>query len=252
MDVLVITQARTGSTRLPGKVLKTIQGKSLLEIHINRILQAKNISKLVIATTTEKPDDAIVEIAEKTGVDYFRGSVNDVLDRFYQAAKQYEPEWVVRLTSDCPLIDPILIDAVVEKTKSENLDYCSNTLEELFPDGQDIEVFKYSGFVKAWKDAKLKSEREHVTPFIKKNSTYIGGHLFKSDNYSCQSNYNKVRLTVDEPNDFEVIKYLVNKLGFDAGWLDYTQEYLQSGISNLNSNIVRNEGYQKSVKGDKK
>ena len=105
----------------------------------------ENINEFLKKNKVKEGD--IVEIAEKTGLDYFRGSVNDVLDRFYQAAKKYNPEWVVRLTSDCPLIDPLLIDAVIDKTKSEDLDYCSNTLEELFPDGQDIEVFKFNSSV---------------------------------------------------------------------------------------------------------
>ena len=110
MDVLVITQARTASIRLPNKVLKTIKGKSLLEIHLERILKAKKISKLVIATTINKNDRLIVDIATKIGIDFYRGSEDNVLDRFYHAAKQYNPKWVVRLTSDCPLIDASLID----------------------------------------------------------------------------------------------------------------------------------------------
>ncbi len=251
MDVLAITQARTGSTRLPQKVLKQIQGKTLLEIHLNRIKSAKKISKLLVATTVEKQDDAIVNIVKDLGLEYYRGSVNDVLDRFYQAAKKYNPKWIVRLTSDCPLIDSRLIDTVIEKAQKEELDYCSNTLIEVFPDGQDIEVFKFSALEKAWENAELTSEREHVTPFIKKNSTFMGGELFFSDNFPCEKSYNKVRLTVDEPNDFEVIKYLINKIGFNGSWMDYTKEYLNSSISELNMNIERNEGYKKSIKKDK-
>lgn len=252
MDVLAITQARTGSTRLPQKVLKKIQGKTLLEIHLNRVVQANKISKLIVATTTDKQDDAIVNITEKVGLDFYRGSVNDVLDRFYQAAKNYQPKWIVRLTSDCPLIDPELIDAVIEKAQKKDLDYCSNTLIEAFPDGQDIEVFKFSALKIAWENAKMQSEREHVTPYIRKKSTFMGGKFFRSDNFSCKENYNSVRLTVDEPNDFEVIKYLIHKIGFEGTWIDYTKEYLNSSVSRLNSNIVRNEGYQKSIKNDKK
>ena len=251
MDVLTITQARTGSTRLPGKVLKTIKGKSLLEIHVNRILQSKKISKLVIATTIEKGDDEIVRIAKKLGIDYYRGSVNDVLDRFYQAAKQFSPKWIVRLTSDCPLIDPELIDLVIENAIKKDLDYCSNTLIEAYPDGEDIEVFKFAALQKAWKEAELQSEREHVTPFIRTNSSFLGGNLFKSDNFPSKENYNKVRLTVDVPKDFKVIENLIHKLGFDATWEEYTKEYLNSPIASLNSNIQRNVGYIKSINNDK-
>lgn len=252
MDVLVITQARTGSTRLPQKVLKKIQGNTLLEIHLNRILKAKNISKVIVATTTEPQDDKIIEIANNVSLDYYRGSVEDVLDRFYQASLKYKPQWVVRLTSDCPLIDPALIDAVIDRAKKDDLDYCSNTLIEAFPDGQDIEVFKFSALKKAWKEAKLKSEREHVTPYIKNNSSFMHGKFFVSDNFPCEADYNNVRLTVDELNDFKVIEYLINKIGFNGTWKEYTNEYLNSSISKLNNNIVRNEGYYKSINSDGK
>lgn len=248
MDVLAITQARTGSTRLPNKILKTIKGKSLLEIHLERILKSKKISKLVVATTIDKNDRLIVNIATKIGVDFYRGSVEDVLDRFYHTAKQYNPKWVVRLTSDCPLIDASLIDEVIKKAQKENLDYCSNTLIEAYPDGEDIEVFKFHSLEKAWIEAKSHSDREHVTPFIKNNSSCLGGKIFKSNNFPCSNNYNKVRLTVDEPEDFEVIKYLINKLGFDAGWIDYTNEYLKNNyISSLNRDVERNEGLKNDI-----
>lgn len=250
MDVLAITQARMGSTRLPEKIMKTIDGKTLLEIHINRIIKSKEITKLIIATTIEKEDNAIIKLLDNLGVEYYRGSVNDVLDRFYQAAKKHTPQWVVRLTSDCPLIDSVIIDAVIDKAKKEDLDYCSNTLIEAFPDGQDVEVFKFSVLEKAWNEAKLLSEREHVTPFIKKNSSFLGGVIFKSANLNSAENYNKVRLTVDEQNDFKVIEYLINTCGMDNSWMAYTNEYLNSQISALNSTIERNEGYKKSIKSD--
>src|SRR5690242_17368237 len=140
MKVLAITQARTGSTRLPGKVLKEIAGKTLLEIHLERILHSKLIDKLVVATTLEKEDDEIVKVAERANVSHYRGSLENVLDRFYQAAKIYQPEWVVRLTSDCPLIDANLIDQVIVFAMNNDVDYCSNTLVPTFPDGIDIEV----------------------------------------------------------------------------------------------------------------
>lgn len=247
MDILAITQARTGSTRFPNKVLKTIKGKSLLEIHLKRILKSKKISKLVVATTTKEEDKIISEIAYKVGVESFKGSEHDVLDRYYNTAKKYNPKWIVRLTSDCPLIDARLIDQVIKKAQSENLDYCSNTLIEAYPDGQDIEVFKFNSLEIAWSKAKLISDREHVTPYIKNNSSYLQGKIFKSNNFPSNKNYNKVRLTVDEKEDLKVIEFLINKLGIDSGWKDYTNEYLKNNyISSLNKNIKRNEGYRKS------
>lgn len=251
MDVLAITQARTGSTRFPNKVLKTIKGKSLLEIHLKRILKSKKISKLVVATTIKEKDKIISQIASKIGVESFKGSEHDVLDRYYNTAKKYNPKWIVRLTSDCPLIDARLIDQVINKAQSENLDYCSNTLIEAYPDGQDIEVFKFNSLEIAWSKAKSISDREHVTPYIKNNSSYLQGKIFKSNNFPSNKNYNKVRLTVDEQEDFKVIEFLINKLGFDSGWIDYTIEYLKNNyISSLNKNIERNEGYRKSFNID--
>ena len=251
MDVLAITQARTGSTRFPNKVLKTIQGKSLLEIHLKRILKSKKISKLVVSTTIKDQDKIISEIASKIGVESFNGSEYDVLDRFYNTAKKYNPKWIVRLTSDCPVIDARLIDQVIHKAQSENLDYCSNTLIQAYPDGQDIEVFKFNSLEIAWSKAKLISDREHVTPYIKNNSSYLQGKIFKSNNFPSNKNYNKVRLTVDEQEDFKVIEFLINKLGFDAGWIDYTNEYLKNNyISSLNKNIERNEGFRKSIENE--
>lgn len=253
MKVVAITQARSGSTRLPNKVLKQINGKSLLEIHVDRIKQSKLVSDIFIATTTAKNDNQIEELAKKLNVNYYRGSENDVLDRFYQTIKDVKPDLIVRLTSDCPLIDPVLIDEVVQKAIDLKLDYYANVMEESFPDGQDIEVFTFNALEKAWKETYLKSDREHVTPYIRNNSSYKGGTLFTSDNYSINRNYNQVRLTVDEPADFEVIEKIIAKLGLNASWKTYADYYLDnSQIKALNNTIIRNEGYQKSIKQDKR
>ena len=141
MKIIAITQARTGSTRFPNKIMNKIGDETLLSIHINRIKKAKKINSIIIATTNKKNDDVIKQQADKLNVNCFRGDEDDVLDRFYQAAKIHNPDYVVRLTSDCPLIDPILIDEIIKATISSNVDYCSNTLIESYPDGQDIEVF---------------------------------------------------------------------------------------------------------------
>lgn len=252
MKVVVITQARSGSTRLPNKVLMKIGGQSLLEIHVNRIKSAKTIDKVFIATTTKTSDDKIVDLAAKLLVDCYRGSENDVLDRFYQTVKNVQPDFVVRLTSDCPLIDPQLIDEVVGRAIKLNLDYYANIIEERYPDGQDIEVFKFSALEKAWREATLASDREHVTPYIRNNSSYKGGSLFKSDNHGLEDNYNHVRLTVDEPQDLEVIRQIINDLGLMMDWRSYADYYLKNPqIKALNDSIIRNEGYKKSKAQDK-
>jgi len=252
MKVIAVTQARSGSTRLPNKVLLKIEDKTLLQIHIDRIKQAKQVDAIIIATTIEKADDVIASLANSLDVMYHRGSENDVLDRFYQTVKDIQPDYIVRLTSDCPLIDPMLLDEVIAKAKEEDLDYYANVIEEQYPDGQDIEVIKFSALEKAWKEASLKSDREHVTPYIRNNSTYKGGSLFKSNNHDLDDNYNHVRLTFDEPKDLEVIKHIVNDLGLDKDWRTYAEYYLNNPkVKALNDTIVRNEGYQKSVDEDK-
>tara|TARA_B100000809_G_scaffold254895_1_gene292685 strand:+ start:10719 stop:11474 length:756 start_codon:yes stop_codon:yes gene_type:complete len=251
MNVLAITQARSGSTRLPNKVLKTIGNQTLLDIHIRRLLESSKIDQLLIATTVDTQDSRIVEIAEANGLPYYQGSVKNVLDRFYQAAVKYNPEWVVRLTSDCPLIDANLVDLVIEHAIMQNVDYCSNTLRPTFPDGMDIEVFKFSALEKAWDEAELDSEKEHVTPFIHKNSTFNGLDLFTSCSFESEENFSDVRLTVDEPEDFEVIKMTIDQLGLDKDWKEYAKFYIANKeINELNSTSKRNEGYDKSLKED--
>jgi spore coat polysaccharide biosynthesis protein SpsF (cytidylyltransferase family) len=172
------------------------------------------------------------------------------LDRFYQAAKDINPEWVVRVTSDCPLIDPSIIDAVIALAKVNDVDYCSNTLVEHFPDGQDVEVFKFSALQKAWQEAKLKSDREHVTPYIRRNTNFNDGNLFSAVNFPCYANFSAVRMTVDEPNDLELINQLVNTLGINKTWITYTNHILSNKLYNINKDIIRNEGFLKSLNND--
>ena len=247
---LLITQARTGSTRLPGKVLKTINGRTLLEIHIERLQKCKNVSQILVATTTNEVDDVICKISLNSGTLSYKGSENDVLDRFYQAAKDIKPEWIVRVTSDCPLVDPLIIDAVIALAQVNDVDYCSNTLVEHFPDGQDVEVFKFLALQKAWKEAELKSEREHVTPYIRKNVNRNGGSIFSSVSFPCYTNFSHIRMTVDEQSDFDLIKRLINDLGAHESWLTYTRYIIYNNLHKVNEGIVRNEGFLKSLKND--
>ncbi|HNP77304.1 MAG TPA: glycosyltransferase family protein [Cyclobacteriaceae bacterium] len=251
MQIIAVTQARTGSTRLPGKVLKTIGGISLLELHLRRISKSKRITKLVVATTDQPEDQAIVDIAKELGIAYYQGSVNDVLDRFYQSLQRFSADYVVRVTADCPLIDYELVDKVIDFVIDKNLDYGSNTLEPHYPDGQDVEVFKYRALKTAWEESILPSEREHVTPYIWKNSSYKGNSLYISDNFDEGYSFGHLRMTVDEQRDFEVIKQLIEQKGSDGSWLDYAT-YLSdhANITALNEQFGRNEGYQNSINKD--
>jgi spore coat polysaccharide biosynthesis protein SpsF len=246
--VIIVTQARLGSTRFPGKVLERIGKTTLLEFHIQRLKKSKHFSDIIIATTHEEGVEAIEQIALHENIVLYKGSTEDVLDRFYQAVKGEKPDYIVRLTSDCPLIDPILIDEVIELTLEHKLDYASNTLLELFPDGQDIEVFSWKALETAWNEARLPSEREHVTPYIRKHADFNGGVLFKAMNYGSALNYNRIRMTVDESKDLDAIKILVDKLGAEKDWKTYADFIIDNLQLFNNQQIIRNEGYLKSLK----
>lgn len=247
MKTIAITQARVGSTRLPRKVLMKIGEDSLLQIHLRRLKKAKLLDQIVVATTREEESDLICDIAKSENLSFYKGSTEDVLDRFYQAAKLHNPEWVVRVTSDCPLLDATLLDAVVRMAQIGDYDYYSNILVEDFPDGQDIEVFKMSALKMAWQNATSLHEREHVTPYLRNNCDFNGGKLFKAANYPSPADYNNVRMTVDEPEDLEMMRWLIKKLGTDKTWIEYTRFVLENNKRLGNTDIVRNEGYLKSI-----
>jgi len=246
MKNLCIIQARTGSTRLPNKVLKKINGISLLEYEISRIKQSKYIHKIIIATTDSINDDKIEKICKKINIDCFRGSENDVLDRYYQCSLKYpEYENIIRITGDCPLIDPVVIDSVINFFKKNNFDYASNIEKETFPDGMDVEVFKSSILKESARHARLSSEREHVTQYIRKNKK------FKKGNLESKEDFSKFRLTVDEKEDLDVVRFLVKNNSIKNSFKNYISVLEKNPkIMNKNINIKRNQGLIKSIKND--
>lgn len=254
MKVLGITQARYGSTRLPAKILKEVGGRTLLEIHLSRLLQAKTLNKVKIATTDEEGSKYIIDVANKVGVEYFQGSVDDVLSRFYGTAAPEKPDYVVRFTSDCPLVDPKVIDTVVQFALDHpEYDFVATDLKS-FPDGLGTECVKFSVLERAYKEAELKSEREHVMPYIWKNGTAKGGTLFNSYYVQCpDGDYSSYRITLDTPEDFELLKRVIDDNGIGLGWKEYI-DYLakHKEVYDLNSMFECNEGYEKSLKNDSK
>jgi spore coat polysaccharide biosynthesis protein SpsF len=249
MKVVIITQARLSSSRFPKKILaKVDEQDSILSLHLKRLKKAINANEIVVATTFESGIESVLEIAEENGVRFYQGSESDVLDRVYNAAKSVDADVIVRVTSDCPLIDPELIDSAITTYFEKNVDYVSVVLKEQFPDGVDCEVFSFSALKKAWENAKADFEREHVTPYIWQNSTAKRGELFSS--YGVENeygNYSKYRITVDTPADLEVIKELVKKIGKDKSWKVYIDVLIANpNIKDLNMNNSRNEGYFKS------
>ena len=250
-DFTVITQARMKSTRLPDKVMMKVKGKPLLYYHLERVKLARNVTDIIVATSRNDADDEIYDFCEKYGVTCFRGSEDDVLDRFYQTAKEYKLENIIRLTADCPLIDYRIIDDMITEFCSKNIDYLSNTLKPTFPDGMDVCIFTYRVLETAWQQAELPSEREHVIPYIAKNSTYNGKSLFSSDNFEFKIDFSHVRLTVDEKEDFDLIKFLIEHSSIESSWLEYVSillKYPQLLIGTMN--YERNEGFRKSLEED--
>ena len=147
-------------------------------------------------------------------------------------------------------MDPVLVDAIVNFAQNNSYDYVSNGLIEHFPDGQDVEVFKFSALKNAWENATLKSELEHVTPYIRNNADGKGDDIFSAMNYACKDNYSHIRMTVDEQRDFDLIECLIKKLGSEKSWLDYTNYIIQNDLTKINDKIIRNEGFLKSLKND--
>lgn len=250
--IIIIIQARIASTRFPNKVLQKIEGKSILEIQIERLKKCKNKSDIIIATTFEDGVEKIIHIAKKMKVRYHQGDTDNVLDRFYKALKTSPPDFVVRITSDCPLIDNNLVDKIIKFSVNENLDYVSNVMIHNYPDGQDVEVFKYSALKVAWKEAKLKSEKEHVTPYIIKNSNFHNKSKFTSKNYNENFNkeFSKLRMTVDYKSDLDAIKILIKNLGHNLDWASYANFMLDNQTLFKNQKLIRNESYLNQIKNE--
>lgn len=242
LKIALVTQARYGSSRLEGKILKQIQGKSILEIHLLNARKSKLATHFFVATTNEKESELIVNESLKCNWDVARGSTDDVLSRFWNTVKELNPDLVVRVTSDCPFVQPQIIDQAILSTIANDYDYLSTSLD--FPDGLDVEVFSGSLLKQAVNEAKLSSEREHVTPWIRKNAKKIGSISPDTMEYS------NVRLTVDQVEDLECVQYLNEIFGAEESWIKYA-EYVKANPSIFkNQVIIRNEGYINSLKND--
>lgn len=208
MKVVAIIQARMGSTRLPGKVLKKVMDTTLLEYQLERVRRSALIGQIIVATTVREDDNAIVRLCEELGVNVYRGSENDVLSRYYEAAVHNKADVIVRLTSDCPLIDPEVIDGVIQLyLESVGADYASNALIRTFPRGLDTEVFSFQTLEEAYLKAKLPSEREHVTSYI-----HSQPERFKLINFSNDQDVSCHRWTVDTKEDYALIQQILQTL----------------------------------------
>ena len=237
-----------GSSRFPGKVMKKINNKNpMLRYVVNQVKKSKKINKLIIATTVLNEDNEIEKYLNSKKILCFRGNSYDVLDRYYNCAKKFNIDIVVRITGDCPLIEPEIIDKVISKYLSGKFDYVSNNNPRTFPYGMDLEIFSFKTLENAFLNAKLPSEREHVTPFI-----YNHPKKFKIGKIKNLKDYSNIRLTVDRELDFVLIEKIIIKIKKNPILLkDIIDLYnKEPEIFKINQDYVTDEGYLKSLKED--
>ena len=249
--IAAIIQARIGSTRLPGKVLSDIEGKPLIWHIIERLKKAKKINKIILATTERKEDKKLISIAKGSAIDFYAGNEKDVLDRFYQAAKENRVNVIVRITSDDPFKDPKIIDKFLGYFLKNKPDYLSNTIKPTYPEGLDIEIFTLKTAEKAWREAKKISEREHVTPYIWKNP-----QKFKIKNLTYKKDFSNLRWRIDYPEDLEFAREIYKRI-YSKKKIFLMGDILkllgkEPALEKINQGIKRNAGYLKSLREDKK
>lgn len=250
MNIVALLQARCSSSRLPNKVLADILGQPMLARQIERVRRATSLDQLVVVTSTAAEDDAIESLCAAIGVACFRGSLDDVLDRFYQAARAYQASDIVRLTGDCPLADPVVIDRVVREHIEQGADFTSNALEPTFPDGLDVEVMRFSALEWAWREARMTSEREHVTPGI-----YQHPERFSLWPVVQAENQTHMRWVVDNPEDLSFVRTVYQRL-YPGNPVFSSEDILallqrEPELAALNAHIPRNQGWLKSLAEDR-
>ncbi len=249
MNIVAIIQARCNSTRLRNKVLADIDGKPLIERIVRRIKQVEIIDRVVVATTTSASDDYLVEWCKHKGIDCFRGSESNVLERYYECAKFYNANIVVRITADDPFKDPVIINHAINLLIENNYDYVSNTIKPTFPEGIDVEVYRFKSLEAAFKNATLNSEKEHVTPYIWKND-----NKFSLFNFVYKEDLSDLRWTIDYIEDLEFARAVYRKMRnkkehfLMEDILCLLGEYPE--LSNIQKSVVRNEGYIESINED--
>jgi glutamate-1-semialdehyde 2,1-aminomutase len=239
MKFVAIVQARMGSTRLPDKVMKRICGVPMIELLLARLAKSQRIDQIVLATSTDERNIVLVEHVQSLGYTCVSGSETDVLQRYLVAARQVQADVIVRITGDCPLIDPDLVDQVIEDYQSKNIDYLTNTAPATYPDGLDVEVFSLQALERAGLESQDPFDREHVTPYLRKPG------LFKTSTLTNGEDLSGLRWTVDEPADFEVVSQVFGHFApnIHFSWTQVLQlQGSQPEIFAANHNIIRNEG----------
>ena len=240
MKIGVIIQARMGSTRLPGKIMKKIEQKTVLEYVISSLENSKFIQEIIIATTKNKEDDIIEDKVKKLGKKIYRGSQDNVLERYTFAARENKLDVVIRITSDCPLNDVNIVDSIISEFIDKKPDYISNTIKRTYPRGMDCEVFSINALERAYTDAESDSDKEHVTPYIYKNPD-----KFKISHYCADEDKSKYRITLDVEEDFEVISFIIKEINNKS--LDFSYESVIKIIEDSKIYTINQHVEQKNV-----
>jgi len=242
-----IIQARMGSSRLPGKVLTDLAGRPLLRRLVDRISRVTRLDRVIVATTSCPEDDAVEAFCREGGIECFRGDADDVLDRFYQAAKKYNAGVVSRHLADSPLTDPTVTDEALRLFEEGGYDYVSNVIRLTYPDGVEAEVFSFAALEKAWHEARLRSEREHVTPYLLHHP-----EIFRHGSVEQEVDLSRLRWTVDEPRDLVFVRRIYEHFGDRAFSSADVLKLLekQPDLEGINEGIERNEGYKRSLEND--
>jgi spore coat polysaccharide biosynthesis protein SpsF len=248
--ILSILQVRSMSSRLRGKAMLPLSGRPLIEREIERVRRARRFDRLIIATSNDPSDDELAMVCGSIGIECFRGSLADVLDRFYCAAIHFKATAIVRLTGDCPLIDPEVVDHVIESFVAAAVDYASNTIQPTYPDGLDVEVMTLESLTTAWREAEALSEREHVTSFI-----WSRPNRFRLLNVSQDIDLSAMRWTVDSLADYEFVRCIYDRLYSSNP--QFTTEDVHALLNRephlalINASQQRNEGYDRSLALDR-
>ncbi len=245
MKPVVIIQVRMGSTRLPGKVLKKLNGITVLESLLNQLNYSKLLNDKIIATTSNLEDDVIVNFCKSKEIKCFRGSQDDVLDRYYNCAKKFSINTIIRITSDCPLMDPQVVDDVIDFYLKNSYDYVNNFYKRTYPYGNDVEIFSLKVLEKVWEKATKPSEREHVTPYIYNNPDEFSlGWIENKENLS------EFHWTVDRKEDLIFVQKIFKKISKRPILMKDIIDVIKDDPSllEINKNTNPNEGYLKSIK----
>lgn len=239
MKVVAIVQARMGSTRLPNKVMKSINGVPMIELLLARLAKSQQIDQIVLATSVDPRNQPLVEHVSRLGFTCEQGSENDVLERYVQAAEKHAADVVVRITGDCPLVDPELVDECIRRFKEAGVDYLSDTITPTYPDGLDVEVVRFAALHRAMQESSKPFDHEHVTPYVRESG------VFSTAAFQNDEDLSNLRWTVDDPEDFEVITHVFEHFAPEVhfGWKDVLAlQRSQPGLFVANQKIQRNQG----------